>query len=364
MMSELPANVRPVPDRHGKIRYRFRRKGWKSAYLPGTPGSAEFHRAYAAIIEGGAFEVQPIKGPRKAAPRSLDDLLARHKTRLAWKKKAARTQLLQGRTLERFVDRVGKSGKRFGDRPVVDVTVAWLENILGQMSETPAAANELRKTLAGMMDYAVKMNWRPDNPVRFTEKYKEGAGHHTWTDAEIEQYRATHALGTMARLTLELALNTAARRCNVAWLTRDDIRHGRIGVAHVKGNNETSVRVMPTTQAALDALPAAPIKFLVTTVFGKPFTEAGLGQRMRKWCNEAGLPGCTIHGIRKATSRRLAETGATDAEGQAITGHKKSETFALYRAKANRSALADRAMSNLASLDVVQPIENEGETDV
>ncbi len=52
-----------------------------------------------------------------------------------------------------------------------------------------------------------------------------------------------------------------------------------------------------------------------------------------------------MHGLRKATSRRLAETGATDAEGQAVTGHKKATTFQKYRAKANRTALADRAFA-------------------
>lgn len=363
-MSDLPPGVSAVKDRHGKTRYRFRRKGWKSSYLPGEPGEPEFHRAYARIIDGGPTAALPAKSLRIVKPKSLDDLLARLKTTPKWKRKADRTRLVQGRIFDRFMDTVSKSGKRYGDRPVDSVTVGWLDTILGGMSETPAAANVLRKTLAGLMDQAIRLNWRTDNPVRLTESYPEGEGHHTWTDAEIEQYRKKHELGTMARLTLELALNTAARRCNVAWLTRDDIVNGRIMVAHVKDNNETDVPMMATTKAALDALPAAPIKHLVTTMYGKPFSESGLGNRMRKWCNEAGLPHCSIHGVRKATSRRLAETGATDAEGQAVTGHKKAETFATYRAKANRSGLATRAMSNLASLDVVQPSESEGITDV
>lgn len=54
----------------------------------------------------------------------------------------------------------------------------------------------------------------------------------------------------------------------------------------------------------------------------------------------------------KVISRILAEHGATDAEGQAVTGHKKAATFAHYRAKANRTALADRAFSNLEPSEV------------
>jgi integrase len=355
MMSDLPPNVRPVKDRHGKIRYRFRKKGWKSQYVPGQPGEAKFHLAYAKIVESGEPDPMPITSSARVKPRSLDDLFAKLKKTIRWKKKGDRTQLVQGRILQRFMDRKDKKGRRYGERPASDVSVGWLENILSQMSETPAAANVLRKVLAGLMDQAVRMEWRSDNPVRLTDSYAEGEGFHDWTDAEIEQYRSTHALGTMARLTLELALNTAARRCNVNKIERDHIRDGRIIVAHVKNNNETSVRMLSATRAALEALPASPIRFLITTQFGKPFSDAGLGNRMRKWCDDAGLPQCSLHGLRKAMSRQLAERGATDAQGQAVTGHKKDKTFQHYRAKANLAVLADAAMSNLEPTAFVQP---------
>jgi len=348
-MSDLPPNVRPVKDRHGKTRYRFRRKGWDSAYLPGAPGSLAFHESYAAILKAGPSAPKPAKATVAVTPKSLDDLLARMKAGVKWGKKAARTRLVQGRILERFMERRGESGRRYGDRPVAKVTVAWLDKIFAGMAETPAAANVLRKTLSGLMDYAIKLNWRTDNPIRLTDSFKEGEGHASWSEDDIAAYRAVHPLGTMARLTLELALNTAARRCNVATLTRDDIRDGRIIVQHAKGNNAADVKLLATTKAALDALPAAPIKHLVVTQFGKPFTVAGLGNRMRKWCNEAGLYERSLHGLRKAVARRVAESGGTDAEGQAITGHRKAETFMHYRAKANRAALADVAMSNVVS---------------
>lgn len=358
--SKLPPHVYAVRDRHGKLRHRFVRKGWKSRYLAGDPGSAEFHAAYAEIVANPPSD-EGIAAPVKVTPRSLDDLFAKSKARPKWKAKKARTQHVQSQLVERFLNRKDKRGRRYGDRPVAKVTVMWLENIFGEMSDRPAAANVLRKVLAGLMDVAVKMQWRVDNPVRFTEAYPEAKeGYHTWTDDEIERYRSHHELGTMARLTLELALNTAARRCNIATLTRDDIVNGRIIVEHAKGNNETSVPMTAATRAALEALPAAPIKHLVTTVFGKPFTEAGLGNRMRAWCDAAGLPQCSMHGLRKAVSRILAETGATDAEGQSVTGHKKATTFAHYRAKANRVALADRAFSNLVSEEVSNLDESGG----
>lgn len=359
MISNLPDNVRPVKDRHGKIRYRFRRKGFKSRYIPGEPGTALFHAAYAEVLVSAGIRPEPAKSRRHVNPRTLDDLHRRMKLTPKWKKKKDSTRRVQTGIMERFLDRVGKSGKRFGDRPVNQVTYGWLESILGEMWETPAAANVLRRVLSTHLDLAMKLEWIAANPARLTDKYDEGEGFHTWEDHEIEQYRATHALGTMARLTLELALNTAARRCNVNKIERENIVGGRIIVDHVKNNNEGNVPMLASTRAAIDALPATPIRYLVTTAFGKPFTDNGMGNRMRKWCDEAGLPHCSLHGLRKALSRQLAEHGSSDAEGQAVTGHKKAETFQKYRAKANRALLADRALSNLGPLADVHPAQRD-----
>jgi len=354
-MSDLPPNVRPVKDRHGKTRYRFRRKGWKSHYLPGDPGSAEFHETYAAILKAGPQAAPEVERVRPVKPKSLDDLLARMKKTAKWKKKADRTKHVQSRVYQRFMDTVDKKGRRYGDRPVDQVTVAWLDAIFGNMADRPGAANDLRKKMAVLLQYGCKLQWIKQNVARETEKFDDGEGFHTWTEEDIAKYRGTHVLGTMARLAFELALNTAARRCNVATLTRDDIQDGWIVTDHAKGNEQATVPMLASTRAALESLPAAPIKHLVTTEFGKPFSVGGLGNRMRKWCDAADLPHCSIHGLRKAMSRRLAETGATDAEGMAVTGHKKAATFQKYREKANRKAMANRAVSNLEPLDVVQP---------
>jgi integrase len=346
MMSfKLPDNVRPVKDRHGKTRYRFRAKGFKSAYIKGKPGTREFYRSLAEAMER-ADDKAPVQSSAKITPKSLDDLYRRMKRTPEWQEK--KTKAAQARVYERFFNRIASNGKRYGEKPADSVTVAWLNRILGDMSETPGAANDLLKKLTVLLEYGVEIDWLDKNPARKAKKYKKSKPIYTWTEEDIAQFRSAHPLGSMARLTLELALNTAARRCNVAELTRDDIRQGRIVTHHAKGNNEASVRLLPMTRQALEALPAAPIKHLVVTHFGKPFSINGLGNRMRKWCDEAGLPQCSLHGLRKAISRRIAESGSTDAQGQAVTGHTKPETFQKYRATANRQTLADDAMSNLS----------------
>jgi len=44
------------------------------------------------------------------------------------------------------------------------------------------------------------------------------------------------------------------------------------------------------------------------------FGRRGFGGKFRDWCNQAGLPHCSAHGLRKATAARLAERGASPHE--------------------------------------------------
>jgi hypothetical protein len=46
--------------------------------------------------------------------------------------------------------------------------------------------------------------------------------------------------------------------------------------------------------------------FLVNE-YGKPFTAKGFGAWFRARCDEAGLPRCTAHGLRKAGATIAAE---------------------------------------------------------
>lgn len=74
-------------------------------------------------------------------------------------------------------------------------------------------------------------------------------------------------------------------------------------------------------QAVLDLLPKDKLTFL-ETLNGQSRSSNGLGNLVRKWCDVAGLPNCTSHGLRKACATRLAEAGASEREIMAWTGHK------------------------------------------
>ena len=131
---------------------------------------------------------------------------------------------------------------------------------------------------------------------------------------------------------------------------RQHIRDGRLRYTQAKNEHrkpvELDIPVHPDLAATIEATPSNNLTFLVTA-YGKPFTPAGFGNRFRQWCNEAGLPHCSAHGLRKATAARLAERGATTREIMAVTGHQTLEEVERYTRAAQQAVLADSAMQKL-----------------
>jgi integrase len=231
---------------------------------------------------------------------------------------------------------------------VADLRYSHADAILATMAHTPAAANNLRKVLIRLMDFAVKTEMATRNPVRATRTFKTNPeGWHTWTEAEIEQFEQRHILGTKARLALALLLYTGQRRSDVVRLGRQHIRDGKITLTQQKTHSKLTLPVHSELAAAIEAMPRHEhLTFLVTS-FGKPFTAAGFGNWFRDRCDEAGLPQCSAHGLRKAISRRMAEMGLSHSQGKAVTGHVTDKEFTRYSRAADQERLAEQAMANL-----------------
>ena len=67
---------------------------------------------------------------------------------------------------------------------------------------------------------------------------------------------------------------------------------------------------------------------------------------MRQWCDEAGLPHCSAHGLRKARAAGLASLGAPPHEIMAVTGHRTLKEVERYTLAANQRTLAEAAPVN------------------
>src|SRR4029077_4564181 len=88
------------------------------------------------------------------------------------------------------------------------------------------------------------------------------------------------------------------------------------------------------------------LAFLVNDL-GRPFTDAGFGNKFREWCDQAGLPNCSAHGLRKAGATIAAENGATAHMLMAIFGWDTLKMAEGYTRAADQKRLAESAMHML-----------------
>lgn len=142
---------------------------------------------------------------------------------------------------------------------------------------------------------------------------------------------------------MALLLYTESRRGDVVLLGRQHIREGWLEFRHGKTRAEVDLPILPQLQAVLDATNLRHMTFIVTS-FGKPFAANGFGNAMRHWCNPAGLPHCSSHGLRKVGTTIAAENGASDLQLIAIFGWTRAEMATHYTRRANRRKLSQDAM--------------------
>jgi len=353
----LPKHISQFTDNRGKVRHRFRRTGQKTHYFKHPLGSPEFLAEYHACL--ARAEPEKVEG-RRALPGSIDDLIAKYYGSTAFNRGKELTRKTNRSIIEAFREHIGKDGKRIGERSVAGVEFFHLDKILSEKAQVhPFAALNLRKQLKRLFSYAVKCKMRPDNPAMMTEPLSgKTTGFHTWTEAEIAQYQAHHALGTKARLALELFLWTAKRRGDGVQLGPQHVEDGCFYGIDQKTGKPSWIPVAPQLQEAIDAMPVRGIVSYLVTEQGRPFSRKGFGNRMRKWCDEAGLPQCTTHGLRKAVARRMAEAGIGHSGIKSITLHSNDSEVSLYTKQAEQRSMAKAAMGTLSDQFLASAAEN------
>jgi hypothetical protein len=124
-------------DRHGKLRYRFRRKGYAAHYFQAPFGTKEFEREYAACLDAE----KPSIGAGRIKPGSVSDVIARYYSDTAFQDLQPATQSVYRGVLERF-------RAKFGDDPMRAFDAQRIQRVMNAMRHKPHAAARLRKLMA------------------------------------------------------------------------------------------------------------------------------------------------------------------------------------------------------------------------
>jgi integrase len=337
--SGLPKYCGGNTDRHGKRRVRFRKDGF-STYLSGTPWGEDFMRQYAAALDGVTAQTANI-GMERTKPGTISALVVSYYT-LVFPTIEPSTQRMRRSILERFrLDH--------GDKPVAGLRPEHIAAILTAKRKTPTAANNFRKVLHHLLDHAIALGMIRSNPVKLVKGFKiKGDGFHTWSEDEVARYQKHHPLSSKAHLALMLMLYTGQRRSDIIRMGWQHIRHTDAGDKIAVRQNKTDTRLLlpvaPELAIALQGVPRTNLNFLVTA-FGAPFSFNGFGNWFRARCNEAGLPQCSAHGLRKLAATRMANAGCTDRELMAVFGWRSMSEVSRYVRAADQARLAEQAFA-------------------
>ena len=177
------------------------------------------------------------------------------------------------------------------------------------------------------------------NPARKPRRLKEGDGHRSWTDAEIEKYWTAHKGDDDRLLAAALGLFAGQRRGDVIRRNKTHWNGTEIVAVANKNGEQLWLHALPPLKALLDKI--MPGRFMMLQrPDGKAFTERSFSAWFAEGRNAAGLPDdATFHGLRTTAAEVLSEF-CSDAQLQAIFGWKTAKMAEHYRRRANKRSLA------------------------
>lgn len=363
--SALPQYCTAELSRHGRICVYFRQVGLTGRVrVRSEPGTPAFFTEYAALLQGKV--VLPRVAPTKSAqPRTWRWLCQQYFASGSFRSLAATGQRVRRRVIESTYDEPisPNSALRFGDCPLHkfnakavrvlrDRKVLWSDDGEGgEVRRNLEAANSRLKYLRGVLSFAkeefpelVERNWARD--VDYFKSPSEGF--HTWSLEEVAKFERHHAVGSKARLVMALALFSGQRRGDIVRLGRCVERNGFLQFVQEKNRRTNPVRafvpIVPPLQRIIDSTPTGDL-FYIVQENGRPYTKESLGNLFRAWCDQAGLPHCSLHGLRKACVVRLILDGCTPHQIMSVTGHQTLKEIDRYARKFMREQAADEVLS-------------------
>ena len=339
--------VQRFEDRHGTVRYYYRREGYPRVALP-EPADPAFMAAY---MEASGAAPKPSKS-LAAKPGTVPALIDAYLNSTDFLRNKESSRKVTKSILLRFA-------KITGPRMVAEMQREHVMKIIAGMSDKPAAANNMLKKVRTLMGWAILNGWRRDDPTLKIKKFKEGT-HHTWTDDELEQFEKRWPLGSRERTIYALALYTGQRREDIGTRTKRhyNAKAGTIWVVQAKTGAELEIPVHPALREAIDAWNPRHL-VLLATPDGRGTSIKALTTAMSRAIDKAGLPSrCVLHGLRKAASRRLAQAGCSPHEIKAITGHKSLEEVERYTVAVDQKRLGQDAMRKLIENETRSKVSN------
>ncbi|WP_057884201.1 tyrosine-type recombinase/integrase [Tsuneonella troitsensis] len=317
--------------------WRFRHKLYGESALPGAPGEARFHSAYAeklALVERLSARTPPSQG-------TFAWLINRYLASAEFKALADATQSDYTKTLSLL-------RQELGDQPFAYTTRAMIKAVRDDYASTPRKANKIGQMVSRLYSWAdeeelVDPNF---NPTKGLKRLKRKGGEKeiaVWSDEEIDLVLG--AAPVHVRTALLLTLYTGQRREDIVSMTWGQYQGSAIRVRQSKTHEPLIIPCHPVLQKHLDGLTRDAL-LICTNAKGRPLTANGLSGAIRRAVETTeGMPRRrSIHGLRYAAASRMEEGGATVAEIEAVLGHRTFRMALKYASQRVRARAGVGAM--------------------
>jgi integrase len=340
-------------DRHGNRRL-YARVNYRKIRIREPENTPAFAAAYSAAVEALKAGVSGARAGGEmthATAGSLGWLAAQYFGSTEFGSLAAHSQRIRRGVIEKcLLEPISPGGKLImRDCPYKRVDAAHVMMLRDRKSKLPGAANNRLKYLSSLFGWAIdkKKYGLGANPVRDVKQMRyASSGFYTWTIDDVRKFEDRHKVGSIPRLAMALMLYLGARRQDAIRLAPRNMRDGLMSYVPKKTSYrrtaESHKPILPPLAEIIAATPTGLKTFLVNE-YGRPFSDAGIGNRMREWCDRAGLPEATSHSLKKAGAVLCAEAGATDRQLMALFDWVSERQANTYTAEANRKKMAGEA---------------------
>src|SRR5262249_53388973 len=297
-----------------------------------------------------AKNATPIRAPKGITPNTWRWLCIKYFESVDFKQWKPKTEPERRWILEStFDEKISpNSDKLFKDFPLAKMGTDAIEVLRDRKFKTPQAANARVIAIKVVFKWATKKRLVEKNPGASVERVRiKSDGFPAWSVDDVRQFESRHPVGSKARLALALLLFTGQRRGDVVRLGRQHVKNGKLIFKQQKPPcKDMRLPILPVLQKIIDASPCGDLTFLVNEL-NRPWDAHGFGNKFREWCNQAGLPHLSAHGLRKAGATIAANNGATAHQLMAIYGWSTLAMAEHYTKSANQERLAEQGMSLL-----------------
>lgn len=323
---------------------RLRPSGWLS--LVPLPTSADRPDGSTVIRRGDLTDLREIRAiqedaaalyaklqdarlgraPAAAAPRrNFAELNRSWQQTQAFKAKAVSTQ----RGYAYYASVISAWAEAAGDKPVSGMTYAAVEKFLALYDDRPTDRRHLKIVLKMLLDHAVKLGWRTDNPAAGIKMSAPESFLKLWEREDVLAgawaciMAGQSSLGALLLTEWEIGQRlTDVRkfRRGAEYQPQD----GAFRFWQQKTRSYVTVPVSSELRALLETLQDPDSIFLfVDRATGKPFAEQRLGHVWADIRKGYGLdPGLQVRTLRHSCVVQLARHGATIPQICSITRHK------------------------------------------